>query len=86
VSPYQDVDGVRDSGLEAASAAGVEYLDRDFRELYPRATVRSREAGMYRQNYCGCSFSHAEAEEQRARRREERKAAKAGNADAGQLG
>lgn len=77
VSPYQDVDGVRDVGLQAASDAGVEYFDRDFRELYPRATVRSREAGMYRQNYCGCRFSQSEAEEQRARRREERKAAKA---------
>jgi len=82
VSPYQDADGVREAGLHAASDAGIEYVDRDFRALYSRATVRSREAGMYRQNYCGCLFSHSEAEEQRARRREERKAAKAVKADA----
>lgn len=81
VSPYQDADGVRESGLQAASEAGLKYVDRDFRALYPRATVRSREAGMYRQNYCGCLFSHTEAEEQRARRRKERAADRAAKAD-----
>ena len=42
----------------------------------PEATRRSREKGMYRQNYCGCRFSIAEAEEQRKaakRKRDEEK-------------
>jgi len=76
VSPYQDAEGVRAAGMKAAAVSGVEYLDRDYRDLYPRATKRSREAGMYRQNYCGCLFSRFEAEEQRAIRREERSAAR----------
>ncbi|MDP2233867.1 MAG: epoxyqueuosine reductase QueH [Actinomycetota bacterium] len=76
VSPYQDPKGVREAGMRAAAAAGIVYLDHDFRELYPRATIRSREAGMYRQNYCGCLFSKAEAEAQRLARRETRKAAR----------
>lgn len=74
VSPYQDPQGVREAGTRAAGEAGIVYLDHDFRELYPRATIRSRAAGMYRQNYCGCLFSKTEAEAQRLARREARKA------------
>ncbi len=76
VSPYQDPVGVRQAGQAAANAHGVTYLDRDFRDRYSSATARSREAGMYRQNYCGCVFSQAEADGQRAERREARAAAK----------
>lgn len=38
---------------------------RDFRDRYQEATRISREKGMYRQNYCGCRFSIAEAQAQR---------------------
>ena len=47
-----------------------------FSPLVSRATRRSRELGMYRQNYCGCRFSAAEAALDRARLRDERRAAK----------
>ena len=60
-----------------ASAHGLTPVIRDFRPWYPQATVRSRELGMYRQNYCGCRFSAAEAALDRARMRDERKAEKA---------
>lgn len=69
VSPYQDPDAICGAGAEACEAAGVAFLDRDFRDRYPEATRRSRELGMYRQNYCGCLFSRAEADAERARRR-----------------
>ena len=72
VSPYQDHIGISQEGRAAAAEAGVAWLDRDFRERYPEATRRSRELGMYRQNYCGCRFSKAEA----AAQREAHKAAK----------
>lgn len=72
VSPYQDHEGIREAGKAAASVAGVEYLDRDFRERYFEATRRSRELGMYRQNYCGCEPSKREAEEERQARRAKR--------------
>lgn len=65
VSPYQDADGIREEGERAAGAAGIEYLDRDFRERYREATRRSRELGMYRQRYCGCVLSQVEAADQR---------------------
>ena len=60
-----------------AAAHGLTPVIRDFRPWYPQATVRSRELGMYRQNYCGCRFSAAEAALDRARMRDERKAEKA---------
>ncbi len=76
VSPYQDSDAVRAAGMAAASAHGLTYIHRDFRERYPEATRRSRELGMYRQNYCGCSLSDAEAQHDREARRAARKAAR----------
>jgi len=77
VSPYQDQAAINEEGRRAACEAGVEWLDRDFRDRYRDATVRSRELGMYRQNYCGCVFSQAEAEAQRQARRDARAAEKA---------
>lgn len=61
VSPYQDHEGIADAGREVAHDACIAWLDRDFRERYSQATQRSRELGMYRQNYCGCRFSKVEA-------------------------
>jgi predicted adenine nucleotide alpha hydrolase (AANH) superfamily ATPase len=73
VSPYQDQDAVREAARVAAQEAGVDYLDLCLADRYPEATRRSRELGMYRQRYCGCEPSMAEAEETRRRRREERR-------------
>jgi predicted adenine nucleotide alpha hydrolase (AANH) superfamily ATPase len=82
ISPYQDPDAIRDEGQAAAAHVGIEWVDRDFRSVYPEATRRSRELGMYRQNYCGCELSDVEAQEQRATRRAERAATKAAKAAA----
>lgn len=77
VSPYQLFDTCNDVLEKLAAAHGLTPVIRDFRPWYPQATVRSRELGMYRQNYCGCRFSAAEAALDRARMRDERKAEKA---------
>lgn len=77
VSPYQDAEIIAEEGERAARESGIAFIKRDFRERYPEATRRSRELGMYRQNYCGCSISEVEASEDRERRRAERAAAKA---------
>jgi predicted adenine nucleotide alpha hydrolase (AANH) superfamily ATPase len=69
VSPYQDPDAIREAGEEVCAEAGVAFLVTDFRDRYPSATRRSRELGMYRQNYCGCRYSDAEASQARERRR-----------------
>lgn len=78
VSPYQYTDIINEE-LERAAAPyeGLSAVFQDFREFYPQATIRSRELGMYRQNYCGCAYSDAEAAAERAERKAARKAAKA---------
>lgn len=77
VSPYQLFDTCRDVLEQLAAASGLTPVWRDFRAWYPQATKRSRELGMYRQNYCGCRFSAAEAAIERHEARDARKAAKA---------
>ena len=76
VSPYQYTDVIREELERAASAAGVQPLFEDYRPFYDEATHRSREMGMYRQNYCGCRFSDVEA----ATHAEERAAAETARA------
>ena len=77
VSPYQLFDTCQDVLERLADANGLTAVWRDFRPHYPEATTRSRELGMYRQNYCGCRFSAAEAAIERHEARDARKAAKA---------
>jgi len=77
VSPYQDPDAIREAGESVCGEAGVAFLVTDFRDRYPDATRRSRELGMYRQNYCGCRYSESEAAEARAARNAAKRAAKA---------
>lgn len=69
VSPYQDGAIIAEEGERAAASAGIAYVHRDFRDRYPAATQRSRDLGMYRQNYCGCLLSDLEALRARAERR-----------------
>jgi len=57
VSPYQNQEALRAAGIEAAARFGLAYHHKDFTDSYPIAIKRSRELGMYRQNYCGCAFS-----------------------------
>lgn len=82
VSPYQLFEVCNEVLERLAAAHGLVPVIRDFRPWYPEATRRSRELGMYRQNYCGCRFSAAEAVLDRARLRDERRAAKAAAHDA----
>lgn len=74
VSPYQDPEAIRLAGEEACAEHGVAFLVTDFRDRYPQATRRSRDLGMYRQNYCGCRYSKEEADREREDRRAERAA------------
>lgn len=77
VSPYQLFDDCGELLCATAAAHGLTPVWQDFRPYYPEATRESRELGMYRQNYCGCRFSAAEAAHERHLARDERKRAKA---------
>ena len=74
VSPYQYTSIIKEE-LERAAAHydGLTALFEDFRPYYPNATKRSRDLGMYRQNYCGCAYSDKEAAAERAARKAVRK-------------
>lgn len=73
VSPYQLLDACNRQLVRACDEVGIRALPRDFTELYPRSVIESRELGMYRQNYCGCRFSAAEAALGRVEAREARR-------------
>lgn len=77
VSPYQLFDDCGELLRDIAGANGLIPVWQDFRPFYPDATRESRALGMYRQNYCGCRFSAAEAAIERHEARDERKRAKA---------
>ncbi len=76
VSPYQFTQVIHEELDRAGEAAGVRTVFEDYRPYYDEATRRSRELDMYRQNYCGCRFSDAEAAAERAIRKRERVAAR----------
>ena len=82
VSPYQLFDACGEILRAAAARHGLTPVWRDFRPFYPEATRTSRELGMYRQNYCGCRFSAAEAAIERHEARDARKREKAARAAA----
>ena len=73
VSPYQLSEVCAQELATAATSHGLTHVWQDFRPNYPRATQRSRELGMYRQCYCGCRFSAAEAALGRGEAREDRR-------------
>jgi len=68
ISPYQDLEAIREVGESAAASAGVQFVLADLREHYHTGAERARELGLYRQNYCGCLFSALERAERRAGR------------------
>lgn len=74
VSPYQLFDACHEVLSKLAPKYGLEEVWRDFRPHYPESVTDSRALGMYRQNYCGCRFSAAEAVIERHEARDMRKA------------
>lgn len=77
VSPYQYTHIIAEEVERACAPYGLTPVVRDFRPFYDNATRRSREMGMYRQNYCGCAYSDKEAEKERRERKAARDAEKA---------
>lgn len=65
VSPYKNAQALNEIGGALGEEYGVKYLLSDFKkgDGYKRSCQLSREYNLYRQNYCGCVFSKAQAEE-----------------------
>lgn len=60
ISPYQKHEAIREEGEKIASEGGLSFWYRDYRPWYREGADMSRQAGMYRQPYCGCIYSEAE--------------------------
>lgn len=73
VSPYQLFEACGRALEQVCMQEGLACVWEDFRPLYSQATARAKELGLYRQNYCGCRFSAAEAALERCEAREQRR-------------
>lgn len=67
ISPHKNAQILNTIGRKLAEEYSVSYLFSDFKKKngYRRSCVLSEEYGLYRQDYCGCPFSKAEAEARR---------------------
>ncbi len=64
ISPHKNAQKLNEIGAKLSAEYDVNYLFSDFKKRngYKRSCELSAEYGLYRQNYCGCTFSKAEAE------------------------
>ena len=64
ISPLKNASKINEIGLDLALEYGVKWLPSDFKKKngYRRSCELSAEYNLYRQDYCGCPFSKAEAE------------------------
>ena len=60
VSPHKDAARINRIGAEIGAKYGVRWLPSDFkkRDGYLRSIRLAQEYGLYRQDWCGCAYSH----------------------------
>lgn len=63
ISPLKNAVKLNEIGEKLALSYGISYLPSDFKKKngYKRSIELSHEYDLYRQNFCGCAFSKAEA-------------------------
>lgn len=59
VSPHKNYQVINKIGQDLVKRQGITFIDTDFKKKdgFLISTKRSKELGVYRQNYCGCEFS-----------------------------
>jgi len=57
ISPYQDQVKLKAIGEEVSKKHGLVFYYKDFRPFFKQSREMSKDLDLYRQNYCGCSFS-----------------------------
>lgn len=64
ISPHKNADVINKIGIEVANQYGLKWYSGDFKKQggFDKSIRMSKEAGLYRQSYCGCIFSKVEAE------------------------
>jgi predicted adenine nucleotide alpha hydrolase (AANH) superfamily ATPase len=56
-SKFQNHDLIRELGQQVVQEVGVPFYYEDFRIGWDRGRARSKDLGLYKQQYCGCLFS-----------------------------
>lgn len=64
ISPLKNAQRINEIGQECAAQWSVKWLPSDFKKKdgYKRSVELSAQYGLYRQDFCGCSFSKLERE------------------------
>lgn len=64
ISPLKNVEKLNEIGEELGRLYKTDHLPSDFKKKngYKRSVELSSEYGLYRQNFCGCVYSKAEAD------------------------
>ncbi|MDR1650192.1 MAG: epoxyqueuosine reductase QueH [Synergistaceae bacterium] len=59
ISPHKSPPLINGVGASVSAAAGLKWIERVWRKNdgFRLSVARSREMGLYRQNYCGCVYS-----------------------------
>jgi predicted adenine nucleotide alpha hydrolase (AANH) superfamily ATPase len=59
ISPHKNAAAVNAAGENAGKSAGIIFVSGDFkkRDGFLKSCRAAKDAGMYRQDYCGCEFS-----------------------------
>ena len=66
ISPYKNAGWLNEIGMDLEEKYGVKYLCSDFKkgDGYKRSCQLSEKFGLYRQDYCGCTYSKRVTEEE----------------------
>jgi len=59
ISPHKNAAKINEIGSEVADSYGLKFYTADFKKGggFEKSVRMSKEAGLYRQSYCGCIFS-----------------------------
>ena len=70
ISPHKNAPKINEIGSEVAARHQLQWYAADFKKRggFERSVRMSKEAGLYRQSYCGCIFSQREAAQRQSRR------------------
>lgn len=60
VSPYQNIDMIKEVGYSLQNKYGVEFYFEDFRVGFGEGRRMAKAMDLYRQKYCGCIYSEME--------------------------
>lgn len=60
ISPHKNAQLINEIGQRVAKQYGVSYLDSDFKKKdgFLKSIKMSKALGIYRQDFCGCSYSN----------------------------